>query len=110
MVCGGDLNQIYQFIQSENSIEAICLLIRNGEDKKLLSIIIESLDRCISYYDIISQQQQVSNIVLDRIEDCKALDSLEMLQISDESLQQRFDNFIEKYFGYDDDNMDFGNF
>ena len=43
-------------MMTPNSIAAISKLIRNGEDVKLLTVILESLDRCIILGDLLKQQ------------------------------------------------------
>lgn len=110
-ICGGNPNQILAVINISNSIPAICKLIRNGEDKKLINIIIESLDRCIILGDLIQQQEHSDdNAIKIMLDECGCLDALEALTISDKQLFDHVDDFINKHFGYDDDGMELGGF
>ena len=103
-ICGGNPNQILAILNTTDSIAAICKLLRNGEDKRLLNIIIESLDRCVILGDILQNQQQAdNNAVKVLLDECGCLDALENLTITDDELYELVDSFIAKNFGYDDD-------
>lgn len=103
-ICGGNPQQVYCLMIMNGLIDAICKLIRNGEDVKLLSIILESLDRCIIMGDMIkSQSNSESNFVKIELDECGCLDALEGLTVADENFYRQLDTFIEKHFGYADD-------
>ena len=104
--CGGNPQQIYMMMMTPNCIPAISKLIRNGEDVKLLTVIIEALDRCILLGDFLKQRSNsTDNCVKVWMDDCGCLDSLESLTVTDGSFYTYLDSFIDKHFGYEDDTL-----
>ena len=91
-------------MMTPNCIAAISKLIRNGEDIKLLTVILESLDRCIILGDLLKQQTGATdNCVKVWMDDCGCLNALESLTVTDESFYKYLDDFIDKHFGFEDD-------
>ena len=118
-ICEGNPNQILAIINTTDSIRAICKLLRNGENKILLSIIIKALDRCMSLGDTLQNQQQAADsMVKALLHECGCLNALKRLKIIDDGLRNLVDSFIARYFDDvviddnvvdDDDNNDNNN-
>ena len=46
-ICGGSPNQILTIVQENGVIPAICKMMNPNSEPKLLTIILDSLDRCL---------------------------------------------------------------
>ena len=84
-VCGGNPNQIHAILNVNGVIPALCKLIRTGEDDRLVSIVIESLERFLVVGNMIAQQAGTENEVKVMMNEGGILDS-----------------FIVNHFGYED--------
>lgn len=102
-ICGGSPNQILEILNINGTVEAVCKLIRPGEDFKLINIIIETLDRCVIVGDFVANQNGGQNSIKFLLDECGALDTIEQFSSADAEINKRIEDFIDKHFGYEDD-------
>ena len=107
------MQQISFLLSIEDSIPAICSMLVNESGSKLISIIIDSLDRILIvgwrcadwvYYEdyCIKNGNQSSSVIKIILNDCGCLDNIEKLETIDEETYKKTRNFIDRYFGFED--------
>ena len=101
-VCGGNPTQINSILNVNGVISALCKLIRTGEDDRLVSIVIESLERFLVVGDMIAHQTGCENEVKYMMNDEGVIDALEAFDTGDKTLYNRIETFISNRFGYEE--------
>ncbi|CBK23542.2 uncharacterized protein [Blastocystis hominis] len=102
--CGGNMMQIGLLVSVEDAIPAISSMLVNESGSKLISIIIDSLDRILVYEKFMMQNGNLQSAVITQmLSDCGCLDNIEKLEAIDESTYEKTKDFIERHFGFEDE-------